>query len=267
MARTLNADSVGQRYRFERPTLRTVLQDLRIPASDPGPGDLIPSFDLPTTEGGRFDSASISAGGRPVVLVFGSLTCPITESASAGLVDLHHRFGDKVDFVVVNVREAHPGSDLRQPRLADEKLHNARALRAHHGFSFPVAVDDIDGTVHRAFGPRPSSAYVIDASGTILFRAHWSNSLAALEGAVRAVHSGGTPPRRATTQTVGAIGRMAARGDRALRVAGRGAMRDFWLAAPPVAAYLTLSRGFATLARLTGRSSANRVAGTGGGIP
>ena len=241
--------SVGRRYRIDRPTLGIVMRDLRIPADHPGPGDRIPAFDLPTTGGGRFSNDTIAARGRPLVLVFGSLTCPITESAGPGLVALHRRYGDAVDFVVVNVREAHPGAQVRQPRLAESKMANARALRSHHGFEFPVAVDDIDGSVHRAFGPRPSSAYVIDATGTIVFRAHWSNRVAALEDAVRAVHSGGTPRRPAVGQTVRALARMAGPADVALRTAGRGAMRDFWLAAPPVGLFLTLSRVFRKLSR------------------
>ncbi len=48
------------------------------------------------------------------------------------------------------------------------------ALRDHHRIPFDVAIDDIDGTLHRAFGTRPSSAYLIDSSGTIVFRAHCS---------------------------------------------------------------------------------------------
>lgn len=223
------------------------MRDLWIPADHPGPGDEIPLFDLPTTDGGRFSNATIAARGRPVVLVFGSLTCPVTESAGAGLVTLHGKYGDAVDFVVVNVREAHPGANVRQPRLADEKMQHARALENHHGFVFPVAVDDIDGSVHRAFGTRPSSGYLIDATGKILFRAHWSNSLAALEEAVRAVHAGRAPQRSTAGQTVRALARMAGYADVSLRAAGRGAMRDFWLAAPPVALFLTLSRAFPML--------------------
>lgn len=247
MARTPALDPssrVGRRYRIDRPTFGIIMRDLRIPAHDPGPGDKVPAFDLPTTDGGRFSSATVVASGRPLVLVFGSQTCPITESAGPGLVTLHRRYGDAVDFVVVNVREAHPGAGVRQPRLAESKMANAHALRSHHGFEFPVAVDDIDGTMHRAFGTRPSSAYVIDATGTIVFRAHWSNRLAALEDAVRAVHSGGVPPRTAASQTVRALAGMAGPADVALRTAGRGAMRDFWLAAPPVGLFLTLSRVF-----------------------
>ncbi len=242
---------VGRRYRIDRPTLGILLRDLRIPADHPGPGDKVPVFVLPTTEGGRFSSATIAARGRPVVLAFGSLTCPITEGAGPGLVSLHRRYGDAVDFVVVNVREAHPGARVPQPRLAESKMANARALRSHHGFEFPVAVDDIDGRVHRAFGPRPSSAYVIDATGTIVFRAHWSNRVAALEEAVRAVHRGEAPRRATTGQTVRALVGMAGPADVALRTAGRGALRDFWLAAPPVGLFLTLSRIFR---KLSGRS-------------
>ena len=225
------------------------MRDLWIPADDPGPGEQIPAFELATTDGGRFSNATIAARGRPLVLVFGSLTCPITESAGAGLVTLHRRYGDAVDFVMVNVREAHPGARVRQPQRAEEKMHNARALRAHHGFEFPVAVDDIDGSLHRAFGTRPSSAYLIDASGVILFRAHWSNSSSALEEAVRAVQSGGALTRTTAGQTVRALARMAGYADVALGTAGRGAVRDFWLVAPPVALFLTLSRAFPMLPR------------------
>ena len=254
---------MGRRYRFDRPTLRTVLADLRIPADHPGPGDKMPSFDLPTTDGRRFNSADVAARGRPLVLVFGSLTCPITESAGPGVVDLHRRYGDAVDFVAVNVREAHPGARLRQPQLAESKMRHARALKSHHGFDFPVAVDDIDGTVHRAFGTRPSSAYVIDATGTIVFRAHWSNRVAALEDAVRAVHEGRAPKRATAGQTVRALAGMAGPGDVALQTAGRGALRDFWLVAPPVAAYLALSRVFR---RVSKRARGTASLGTGGGI-
>ena len=123
---------------------------------------------------------------------------------------------------------------------------------------FPVAVDDIDGTVHRAFGTRPSSAYVIDATGTIVFRAHWSNRQGALEEAVRAVSSGEVPTRAVVGQTVRALAGMTGRADVALQTAGRGAMRDFWLVAPQVAAYLTLSRAFRRVFRRVFRRAVGR---------
>ncbi|AEF40655.1 TlpA family protein disulfide reductase [Hoyosella subflava] len=234
----------GARYRIDRPTFKVIMRDLRIPSNDLGAGDAIPDVDLPTTEGGRFTTDSIAADGRPILLVFGSLTCPVTESAGRGLLDLHRRYGDVIRFVVVNVREAHPGADIPQPRVIGEKMHNARNLKGHHGFAFEVAVDDIHGSVHRAFGARPSSAYIIDPSGIIVFRAHWSNILEPIEEALRAVIAGRAPSRAKVGQTARALIRMAAYSDVALGAAGRGALRDFWRAAPPAAALIAVSSLF-----------------------
>jgi hypothetical protein len=147
------------------PRLRFSLGDMRIPARDPGPGDQVPTFDLPTTDGRRLSSEESAVDGRPVLLVLGSLTCPITQGAGAGIRDLHNRYGDRVRFVFVSVREAHPGAMVGQPGTMDEKLSNAALLKTHHGFNFDVAVDDIDGTFHRSLGPRPSSAYTSTPPG------------------------------------------------------------------------------------------------------
>jgi hypothetical protein len=204
-------------------------------------------MDLPTTEGGRFSNATLAAHGRPVMLVFGSLTCPVTESVGAGLVEFSRTYGHAVDFVLVNVREAHPGRRTPQPRTIEEKSRNAAALKAHHGFGFDVAIDDLEGTVHRAFGTRPSSAYLIDSSGTIVFRAHWSNSLAALERALEDLVRGRAPTPTTVGQTARSLALMAAYADVPLDAAGPGALRDFWRAAPPAAALVTLSRLFAFL--------------------
>lgn len=74
----------GVRYRIDRPTFSALMRDLRIPRDDLGAGDKIPHIDLPTTEGGRFTTDSIATDGHPVLLVFGSLTCPATEGAGGG---------------------------------------------------------------------------------------------------------------------------------------------------------------------------------------
>ena len=237
------------RYRIDRPTVSVLMSDMLIPRGDPGPGDKVPRIDLPTTDGGRFTNESIAADGRPLLLVFGSLTCPITESAGWGLTELHRKYGHAVRFVLVNVREAHPGAKVPQPRAIEEKMHNAHALKTHHGLGFEVAVDDIDGTVHRAFGTRPSSAYIIDAAGTIVFRAHWSNSTEAIGQALAAVTAGQAVPRATVGETLRASARMTGYAEVAFSAAGAGAMRDTWRAAPPFAAMIALSRLFNFLPR------------------
>ena len=183
-------------YRIDHPTLRMVLSDLRIPRRDPAPGDIVPPFHLPTIDGGRIDNHDLRRDGRPMLLVFGSLTCPVTESAGDGLRELHIRYGDRV---------------------------------------------------HRQFGPRPSSAYLIAPSGEILFRAQWSNVTAAIEEAVAAVASGGMPPRPDVAHTVRAMAAMTGHADTAFAAAGKGAWLDAWKAAPPFAAMIVVSKLFGFL--------------------
>ena len=226
--------SVGRRYRFEHLALPTVLRDMYFNRDDPGPGDRVPDFDLPTLGGGRFRSTELGETG-PALMIFGSYTCPVAESAAPGLNELHARFGDRVRFVMIDVREAHPGKAVPQPRGLDEKMAHAERLRDHHGFQFEVAVDDIDGTLHRSLSPKPNSAYVLDKDGTILFRAQWANDTKALAAALEAI-AAGEPPSRSQSGGFRPIVRqlryMAPVFDRA----GSGAWGDMWRVAPPMAA-------------------------------
>lgn len=234
-------------YRFDHPTMRMVLADLHIPASDPGPGDAAPPFNVLTPDGRTIDHQDLRRDGRPTLLVFGSLTCPVTESAGDGLRGLHARYGDRVRFVLVNVREAHPGVLTPQPVTFEQKLEHARLLREHHCLPFEVAADDIAGSVHRAFGPRPSSAYLLAPDGRIVFRAHWSNVNSEIERAVAAVADGGRPPKVDARGTVRAMAAMTGHAPTAFRTAGSGATLDTWRAAPPFGAMIAMSRLFGFL--------------------
>jgi thiol-disulfide isomerase/thioredoxin len=233
--RTEDATDVGQRYRFEHLALPIVLRDLRFSQGDPGPGDRVPEFDLPTVGGGRFRSGDLAETG-PTLLIFGSSTCPVTDNAAPGLNELHLRFGDRVRFVMVNVREAHPGKAFPQPRTPDAKMAHAERLRDLHGFAFEVAVDDVDGTLHRALGPKPNSAYVLGADGTILFRAHWANDTQALSAALDAIVAGEPPRPSQSGGVVKPMLRMLRNMAPVLDRAGSGAWADMWRVAPPLAA-------------------------------
>ena len=225
---------VGRPYRFDRLALGTVMGDMYFSKDDPGPGDRVPDFDLPTLDGGRFRSTDLGETG-PALLIFGSYTCPVTENAAPGLNELHERFGDRVRFVMVDVREAHPGKAVPQPKFFDEKMAHAQLLRDIHGFKFEVAVDDMDGTLHRALSPKPNSAYVLGKDGTILFRAQWANDTDALAAALDAIAAGNAPRRSQSGGVVRPIFRqlrdMAPVFDRA----GAGAWSDMWRVAPPMA--------------------------------
>lgn len=241
----------GRGYRFERLGINLVMADMRFQAGDPSPGTPVPPFALPTLDGGTFTSADLAARG-PVLMIFGSATCPMTDSAAPGIIELHRRFGQRVRFVMVNVREAHPGQQLPQPADFTTKVAHARALQTLHGLPFEVAIDDLDGTVHRAFGPKPNSAYLLGQDGTIHFRAHWANDLAALEDAVASAATGRTPQRQLASGVIAATRRMLPLLATVLDRAGRGAWRDMWRIAPPLAALAALTKALRPLRRRKG---------------
>lgn len=230
-----NAARAGKAYRFTHLALPMVMRDMYFNAGDPGPGDRMPAFDLPTIDGSRFRSADLATAG-PVLLVFGSSTCPVTEHAAPGLKGLHARYGDRVRFVMVNVREAHPGSAFPQPADAALKMRHAERLRELHDFRFDVAVDDIDGSLHRALGPKPNSAYLVGRDGRIQFRAHWANDTQALDRALAVAAMGKTPKRTKSGGLLRPIMRMSGSIAPVLDRAGPGAWADMWRVAPPLAA-------------------------------
>lgn len=75
---------------------------------------------------------------------------------------------------MIYVREAHPGERVPHHTSFEEKVERARSLARDDEVPWTVAVDDLDGRVHRAWGPLPNSAYLIDSTGHVAFRALWA---------------------------------------------------------------------------------------------
>lgn len=243
------ADADGD-YRFQRLSMSVLRADMSFARDDLGPGDIVPDFDLPTISRRRFRSRGLIHY-RATLLVFGSSTCPMTDNSVPGLKELYHRFGARIQFVMVNVREAHPGARLSQPDTIEDKLAHARYLRDLHDLPFDVAVDDIDGGLHRAFGAKPNAAYLIGPDGFILFRSHWANEASALAVALKRVAEGRKLRRRQSSAMMGPMMRMM--GDIAPVLtragAGAGAWSDMWRVAPPLALIAVLLSPFNRRAR------------------
>ena len=233
--------SNARSYRFDHLRIGLVLRDMYFSKSAPRPGDPIAEFDLPTLGEGRFRSIDL-AETAPALLVFGSYTCPVTASATPGLNDLHARFGDRVRFVMVKVREAHPGARVPQPANLEEKREHAERLRDFHHIPYEVAVDDIDGTLHLALSPKPNSAYLLGKDCTILFRAHWANDTKALAKALDEITAGRPLRRTESRGLIRPVWPTARYIAPVLDRAGSGAWRDMWLVVPPMAAMAYLMR-------------------------
>ncbi len=221
-------------YRYKRFTTSLLLRDLRFRKSAAAPGDAFPDFELITTERARLTNDDIFDD-RPVIFVFGSMTCPMTASAAPSVQELYNEFGDRVRFIMLYVREAHPGEHFAQIATIEEKLDHARALKEFYDIQWTVAADNVDGNLHRALDPKPNSAFLMDRDGTILFRSLWASDYDALRQALHAVASGQVPPAKQSTKMIGPVSRAMGHVQEVMQRGGPQAARDLWLAGFPMA--------------------------------
>lgn len=233
-------------YRYKHVTTRLLMDDFHFNKAVAGPGDRTPEFDLPTTDGDRIRLADY-IGVQPLLLVTGSITCPMTVSSIPSLKRLHRQFGDEVAFVTLNVREAHPGEDLEQPETFEEKLDHARALQARYRIPWTVAVDDVEGTLHRALDTKPNAAYLIGRDGTIVFRALWAGDERGLARALERVSHGEAPVTQESRALLGPLARGLGHFQDVLSRAGSRAHRDMLRAGPPIALVGRLAALFGAL--------------------
>ena len=227
------SDAVND-YRYKRFTTRLLFRDLRFGKEAAGPGDSFPSFELLTTTGDRLVNDDVF-GHKPVLVIFGSMTCPMTASAAPSVQELYDEYGDRVNFIMLYVREAHPGEHFTQSETMEEKLVHARALEKLYDIQWTVAADNIDGDLHRALDPKPNAAFLMNSEGIILFRSLWAADQDALRQALDAVTAGRLPERKQSETLLGPVVRAMGQVQEVMRRGGPQAVSDLWRAGFPMA--------------------------------
>ena len=220
-------------YRYHHFTTKLLFHDLRFHRDSKRPGETLPEFDLPTTEAARIATEDF-VGDRPLFLVTGSMTCPMTASAIPTLKRLYAQCGDDVAFVMLNVREAHPGENYPQPEALEEKADHARALKDTHQMPWTVAVDDLDGTLNIAMDAKPNSTYLMDRDGKIVFRSIWGRDEGNISRALENVKRNEPPAKRESRAMVRPLVSAVGSVHEVIRRAGPRAQRDHWLSNPPM---------------------------------
>lgn len=158
----------------------------------------------------------------------------MTASAGPALRRLHGEFGDRIAFVTLYVREAHPGDRYPQPETFDRKVAHAREYKARDDLAWPVAVDEVEGTLHRKLDAKPNAAYIVDREGKVAFRILWSNDReSVLRQALEAAARGEGPLGERTARML-PMNRGRAFMDEVLERAGPTARRDALREAPPM---------------------------------
>ena len=98
---------------------------------------------------------------RPVVIEFGSVSCPVFDDRISPMEKLARDYRGQADFYVLYTREAHPGQNYPRHQNLEQKISYARDLQRLEGIERRVLVDDVDGSMHRDYGAWPDSAFII----------------------------------------------------------------------------------------------------------
>lgn len=152
-------------------------------ANDPGPrvGAPAPDFDLPEFGSGKRVRLRDRRGKTPVVLVFGSYSCPNFRASADALKAMHKTYGAKIPFLLVYIREAHAANNWQSTRnlrdgvalqpaatMAEKQSHAALCSRKLH-LPFPAVVDGMDNATEKAYGAWPSRAFIVSVDGRIAY--------------------------------------------------------------------------------------------------
>jgi thiol-disulfide isomerase/thioredoxin len=142
-------------------------------------GDIAPDFTLNTKEGNHEVKLSSFRGQRPVVLVFGSYTCPPFREHVGALESLYDKHKDQVEFFMIYIKEAHPkdgwvmpkneqlGIRVDDPKTLEERVAMANTACSKLEIKWPCLVDDMKNTANLAYSAWPDRIYIIGADGRI----------------------------------------------------------------------------------------------------
>jgi len=135
-------------------------------------GELAPDFTASTLEGKTVRLSDYL--GKAVILETGSITCPATIGNTKSMQDLMARYPEMV-FLLLYVREAHPGENIPAHDSLENKIHCAQRLKEEENENRIIVVDNLEGDAHKAYGLLPDMVYVIDKKGYVIYRAQWNN--------------------------------------------------------------------------------------------
>jgi len=186
---------------------------LRPPDRFGGPqaGERAPEFTLKTTEGRSVSLRQLRAQ-KPVALITGSYSCPAFRGWAKGLREVHAHYRDRVAFLILYTIEAHPkgspspyrpgrewltsynrreGILIAQPRNYKERVKLATRARDVLELDVPIAVDQLDNAVWKAYGAAPNAAYLIATDGKVVIRHGWFHPPTFERSIVRHLSRGG----------------------------------------------------------------------------
>lgn len=134
-----------------------------------------PLFEAPLLDGATF-RLSDALGARHVVLMSGAITSPMAAIQLPAMNALFEEFDPKgISFYLLYAKESHPAENYPHHTSLEQKMRHARDFQRLEKPLFPIIVDSLEGDTHRAYGPWPTSLFVIHRSGMLIYRTNMTN--------------------------------------------------------------------------------------------
>ena len=158
----------------------------------PEVGTQAPEFNLLNLKGEQVSLTTLF-GDKPVVLQFGSHSCPVYRYRRGEMEKVYQEYRSQAHFVIVYTLEAHPVgtkspysdeewvtwinrlTNVLIPQTTTEEARQTRADQSREDLDVHqvILVDTMDNAVWRQYGSAPSSAFVIDHHGSVVLRQVW----------------------------------------------------------------------------------------------
>ena len=95
---------------------------------------------------------------------------------------MYRRYGDRVRFLTIYIKEAHPLDEWQmesnekesvcypQPRTLAKRVAIANDFASRFHYQIPIAVDGMDNRANQLYAGWPERFYIVDESGKIVFK-------------------------------------------------------------------------------------------------
>jgi hypothetical protein len=157
-------------------------------------GVSVPDFKLYDLNGDSLILSQELSSGKPVLLIAGSLTCPVFRAKVPTINQVLSVYGSSIAVYVIYTLEAHPtdtsvyfgyvnvtsqntsaGILFNQPLTYGDRKKMVDTLSAFVNLNARIFIDGPCDPWWKTFGPAPNNSYVIGVNGKVLSKHGWFN--------------------------------------------------------------------------------------------
>jgi hypothetical protein len=155
-------------------------------------GNNVPDFKLYSLSGDSMQLSQTLAGGKPTLLIAGSLTCPVFRNKVPTINQVVATYSNYINVYVIYTLEAHPtdtsvyfgyvnvtsqnnsqGVLFPQPKTYAQRKAMVDTMSYWVNLKAPVFIDGPCNPWWKNFGPAPNNSYLIGTNGTVLNKHGW----------------------------------------------------------------------------------------------